>query len=260
MKGATHIALSITTLLAVLAPFATDFLNFASIPYLIIVFLAVFFGCITPDIDTGRESAIFHAEIPGAKGKRFVLTPLFGYALCYSCYYPVRKIFHCIFGDKIYAKGGHRELPHSPLGCLCISVLLTAYIWLIFAALSLIPPLSFLFNHIYIYVFGGAYFLGCLFHLIEDSCDNAGVHWFYPFFFTRLRGELRGDGTELKPRAYAVILLCVAAGIVTASFTGLIPENGRFVDAILVPAVLWMLFLRASGCPAVKQQRDNYRR
>lgn len=260
MKGAAHVALSITTLLTVLAPLAPDFFTIDSIPYLIVVFLAVFFGCISPDIDTGRGSAIFHAEIPGARGRRFILTPLFGYAFCYSCYYPVRALFHAVFGDKIYAKAGHRELPHSPLGCLCMSALLTAYIWLICAALSLIPPLSFLFNNTLIFVAGGSFFLGCLFHLIEDSCDNSGIHWFYPFSFTRLRGTLRGDGTDIKPRIYAVILLCVAAGIATASFTGLIPEAGRFVDAILVPGMLWMLFLRVSGCPAKKQQRDSYRK
>ncbi|HJJ48506.1 MAG TPA: metal-dependent hydrolase [Methanocorpusculum sp.] len=260
MKGATHILLTLLTLAAVLAPFAPDYMeHIETIPFLIVTFLAVFFGSITPDIDAGRGSAIFHSHIPGAKGKRFILTPVFGYGLCYTCYYPVRKIFHLIFGDKIYAKAGHRELPHSPLGCLCISALLTLYIWLIFAALSFIPPMSFLFNHPLIYGFGIAFFAGCLLHLIEDSCDNSGVHWFYPFSFTRLRGTLRGDGTDIKPRVYAVIMLCVAAGIITASFTGLIPENSRIIAAIFIPGLLWIIFLRLSGCPAKKVLRDNYR-
>lgn len=260
MKGIAHLTLSLATLLTVLAPFAPDFFNIESIPYLIIVLLAAFIGCLTPDIDAGRCSAIFHSHIPGAKGKRLIITPFFGYLICYSCYYPIRKLFVRIFGDKIYAKAGHRELPHSPIGCLCISVLLTAYIWIICALLSFIPPLASLFNNSLIYVFGCTFFLGCLLHLIEDTCDNSGIHYLYPFSFSRLRGELLGNSTDIKPWVYAAILFCTAGGLITAAFTGLIPETGKYISAIIAPCILWALFLRVSGCPAQKKQRDIYQK
>lgn len=258
MKGITHITLSLTTLLLILAPLTHAFIDIGleSILPLILIVLGVFFGSITPDVDLGKNSAIFHAEIPGAKGKKFFLTPVFGYTVCYTVYYPVRALFVLIFGKKIYAKEGHRELPHSPIGCICMSILLTAYIWLICFALSLIPALSGLFNNPCIFIFGAAFLLGCLLHLIEDTCDFSGIHYFYPFSFRRTRGKLQGNGQEMRPRIYAVIFLLAAAVLCTLSATGILTGIPAAVTAIAAPIILWIIFMKVSGVPAKKQNRE----
>lgn len=256
MKGITHITLSILTLLVILAPLTSSLLKIEAIPGLILLFLGVFIGSITPDIDKGSGSAIFHSEIPGGKGKKFHLTPIFGYTIYFTCYKPLQLLFRLIFGKKIYAKQGHRELPHSPIGVILISALLTLYIWLICFALSMIPALSFLYNNTLIFIFGAGFLLGCFLHLIEDTCDNSGIHYFYPFSFSRLRGTIKGDGTDKKPRVYAVILLLAAAGLCTASIMGSLPSEFSYPAALLAPIVLWVIFLRVSGVPARKRNRE----
>jgi len=258
MKGGTHIALSLTTLMVILAPLTPILwdIGINVIPYLILVILGVFFGSITPDVDTGKNSAIFHSAVPGAKGKRFFLTPVFGYFICYTVYYPVRAFFVLIFGKKIYAKEGHRELPHSPLGCLCMTILLTAYIWLACFGLSFIPGLSVLFNNFGIYLFGMSFFLGCLLHLIEDSCDYAGIHWFYPFSFTRMRGKLQGNGHEVRPRIYMALNIAVALILYTFALLGFLSSTIEICAAIAVPVFLWALYMLLSGCPSRKVKRE----
>ena len=250
--------LSLTTLLVILAPLTRTFLDIdpdVVIPLILIV-LGVFFGSITPDVDLGKNSAIFHSSIPGAKGKKFFLTPVFGYTVCYTVYYPVRALFVLFFGKKIYAKEGHRELPHSPLGCICMAILLTAYIWLICFCLSFVPALSGLYNHPCIFIFGGSFLLGCFMHLIEDTCDFSGIHYLYPFVFRRVRGKLQGNGKEIRPRVYAVILLLAAAVLCTLSFIGILVELKAVIAAVAVPIVLWIIFMLASGVPAKKQNRQ----
>ena len=133
-----------------------------------------------------------------------------------------------------------------------MSVLLTFYIWLVCFALSFIPGLSLLANNPLIFVFGTSFFFGCLMHLVEDTCDIAGVHYFYPFVFRRLRGKLLGDGTDTRPRVYTAILLIAAVILCAASFI-----FGTFaVSGILTAVVLWIIFLLVSGVPAKKQNRD----
>ena len=219
------------------------------------IILGVFFGSITPDVDFGKGSAIFHAEIPGAKGKKFFLTPVFGYTICYTVYYPVRALFVLIFGKKIYAKDGHRELPHSPLGCTCMAILLTVYVWVICFALSLLPPFAGLFNNPRIFIFGGSFLLGCFLHLIEDTCDFSGIHYFYPFSFRRVRGKLQGNGHEHRPKIYALVLLIVAIVLCTLSAVGSITGVSGLATAIAAPIILWIVFMKMSGVPAKKQNR-----
>ena len=151
MKGVTHIILTLATAILILAPTIPTLTTPAAILGAILFILGAFLGSITPDVDMGKGSAIFHAEIPGAKGKKFFLTPVFGHTINALCYKPVRFVFRLIFGDKIYAKQGHRELPHSPIGILCMSALLTFYIWLVCFALSFIPGLAFLANNPFIF-------------------------------------------------------------------------------------------------------------
>ena len=71
MKGSTHILLSVLTGLVILAPVA----GLIHWSWSVIILLGIFFGSLAPDVDKGRDSAIFHSSIPGAKGRRFFLTP-----------------------------------------------------------------------------------------------------------------------------------------------------------------------------------------
>jgi inner membrane protein len=256
MKGITHITLTLATMLVILAPLTPSLLTWESIPAVLLLLLGAFFGSLTPDIDKGKEAAIYHAEIPGARGRKFHLTPVFGYALYYACYKPLQFIFRIIFGKKIYAINGHRELPHSPIGIVLISVLVTAYIWLICFVLSFVPYLNFLYNNLLIYVFGSAFLLGCFLHLLEDTCDNSGIHYFYPFSFSRLRGRIKGDGTDVQPKIFVVILLTAAVVLIPLSMTRIIPPEFAYPTALMVPIVLWVIFLKASGVPAKKEIRD----
>ena len=256
MKGITHITLTIATMLVILAPLTYSLLTLESIPAVLILLLGTFFGSLTPDIDKGKEAAIYHSEIPGARGRKFHLTPVFGYALYYTCYRPLQFIFCLIFGKKIYAIHGHRELPHSPIGILFISAMLTAYIWLICFALSIFPYLGFLYNNTLIFLFGIGFLLGCFLHLVEDTCDNAGIHYFYPFSFSRLRGTVRSDGTDKRPTVFAVILLFAAVILFSLTILRLIPQEFSGALAVIVPIILWILILKASGVPARKEIRE----
>ena len=248
----TKIILTLATAILILAPTIPTLTTPTAILAAILFLLGAFLGSITPDVDMGKGSAIFHAEIPGAKGKKFFLTPVFGHTINALCYKPVRFVFRLVFGDKIYAKQGHRELPHSPIGILCMSALLTFYIWLVCFALSFIPGLAFLANNPFIFLFGGSFLFGCFMHLVEDTCDIAGIHYFYPFSFRRLRGKILGDGTDVRPRVYTVILLIAAVILCAAAFIFGIPA----VFGALTAVVLWIVFLLASGVPAKKQNRD----
>ncbi len=256
MKGITHITLTMATMLVMLAPLTNSLLTLESIPAVIILLLGAFFGSLAPDIDKGTEAAIYHSEIPGARWKKFPLTPIFGYALYYTCYKPLQFLFRIIFGKKIYAINGHRELPHSPIGILLISILVTVYIWLACFALSFIPYLYPLYNNTLIYVFGSAFLLGCFLHLLEDTCDNSGIHYFYPFCFSRLRGKIKGDGTDPRPKIFAGILLVTAFVLGALSIFRLIPDQWAYPITLMVPIVLWIIFLRVSGVPAKKEVRE----
>jgi len=256
MKGITHITLTMATMLVILAPLTYSLLTLESIPAVLILLLGTFFGSLTPDIDKGKEAAIYHSEIPGAGGRKFHLTPVFGYALYYTCYKPLQFLFLILFGKKIYAINGHRELPHSPIGIFLISALVTFYIWLICFALSFVPYLYFLYNNSLIYVFGSAFLLGCFLHLLEDTCDNSGIHYFYPFCFSRLRGRVKGDGTDARPKIFVVILLIAAVVLIALSLTGIIPAELVYPTTLMVPIVLWVIFLKASGVPAKKEIRE----
>jgi hypothetical protein len=246
MKGSAHIFLSLLTGCVILAPL-TGVLHWTWVP---VILAGIFFGSIAPDIDKGKGSAIFHSAIPGAKGRRFFITPVIGYFLYYFCYKPLSVLFRGIFGEKILPKQGHRELPHSPIGIVCISLLFTFWVWLICCLLSYVPYLGFLRGNLLIWVFGAAFFLGCLLHLIEDTCDNAGIHYLYPFRFRRVRGTLRAG--DIRMKIFAAVLVIAAVLLFTGFYTGHPPGYYALSASVLVPACLWLIFLAASGVPAKK--------
>lgn len=252
MKGSTHILLSVLTGLVILAPVA----GLIHWSWSVIILLGIFFGSLAPDVDKGRDSAIFHSSIPGAKGRRFFLTPVIGYFLYIFCYKPLSVIFLGIFGRKILPKQGHRELPHSPIGIICMSVLLTLWLWIFCYVLSYIPYLEFLRNNTLIWVFGAAFLIGCFLHLLEDTCDNSGIHYLYPFRFRRVRGTVVGDGSDARPKMFAVVLLVVAVVVFVGFFTGSISAEYAKWTAFLLPAALWIVFLKISGVPAKKVAWD----
>ena len=70
MKGVTHIILTLATAILILAPTIPTLTTPTAILGAVLFILGAFLGSITPDVDMGKGSAIFHAEIPGAKGKR----------------------------------------------------------------------------------------------------------------------------------------------------------------------------------------------
>ena len=226
MKGSTHILLSVLTGLVILAPVA----GLIHWSWSVIILLGIFFGSLAPDVDKGRDSAIFHS----------------------SCYKPLSIIFLGIFGRKILPKQGHRELPHSPIGIICMSALLTLWLWIFCYVLSYIPYMEFLRNNTLIWVFGAAFLIGCFLHLLEDTCDNSGIHYLYPFRFRRVRGTVVGDGSDLRPKMFAVVLLVVAVVVFIGFFTGSISAEYAKWTAFLLPAALWIVFLKISGVPAKK--------
>ncbi len=248
MKGSTHIILSLLTGVVILAPLT----GLISPITAVVILLGIFFGSIAPDVDKGRGSAIFHSALPGAKGRRFPLTPLIGYTIYFLCYKPLSLIFVGIFGQKILPKQGHRELPHSPIGVICISALLTLWVWLICYALSMIPYLEFLRDNPQIWIFGATFLLGCLLHLLEDTCDNSGIHYLYPFRFRRIRGTVEDGGTDIRPKLYAILLLATAIVLFLGFWTGSLADRYAVPAAFLVPAALWILFLKIGGVPAKK--------
>jgi hypothetical protein len=248
MKSSIHVLLSLLTGLVILSPIA----GFTHWLWLIIILLGIFFGSIAPDMDRGRDSAIFHTTIPGAKGRKFFLTPIMGYFLYFFCYKPLVIIFVNIFGQKIFPKQGHRELPHSPIGIVCMSALLTFWLWFFCNALSYEPHAEFLRNNILIWIFGTAFLLGCFLHLLEDTCDNSGIHYLYPFRFRRIRGTIVGDGSDLRPKMFVIVLIIVAIAMFFGFFTEKIPTNYAKLAAFLIPAALWTIFLKISGVPAKK--------
>ncbi len=105
-------------------------------------------------------------------------------------------------------------------------------------------------------MFGSAFLLGCFLHLLEDTCDNAGIHYFYPFCFSRLRGRVKGDGIDARPKIFVVILLIAVVVLVILSLTRIIPAGLAYPTALMVPIVLWVIFLKASGVPAKKEIRE----
>lgn len=254
MKGSTHLVLSLSTALLIASPFILQLTTLPRILGIILFFAGVFFGALAPDIDKGTAAAIYHSSIPGAKGKRFFLTPVFGFIINWLCYRPIRAVFHLFFGDRIYAKQGHRELPHSPIGVVLISLLLTFWIWLVCFGLSFIPALAGVRSSPFIFLFGLSFLLGCVLHLIEDTCDNAGIHYFYPFSFRRLRGKLRGDGTDVRPRVYAVLFIAAAAALFYVFFAGIAPQQYMLPAGFGSAALLWIIFLLCSGVPAKKRE------
>ncbi len=247
MRGDQHVSLSLATAGLLIAP-SLPVLD----PALIAVLLfGVFIGSLAPDADA-VDAAIFNGRIGGVKGKKgqvlngfAVVLPVFGYTIRYLIYYPLSLIFSLLL-RKSY-RHRHRGLLHSFAGVGLTSVILSGYLALIFTwlewPLALLPA------------FGGAFFAGCILHLMEDTCTPAGVAWFYPFSRRRVAGRVRAlGGFEVRPAVFAIVLALAAAGMFVALFATDIPAGDLRCLALAGTPVLWLLFVLV--CRVRREQRE----
>lgn len=246
MRGDQHVSLSLATAGLLIAPSLP-----ALDPALIALLLfGVFVGSLAPDADA-VDAAIFNGRIGGAKGKRgqvlngiAVVLPIFGYTIRYLIYYPLSLVFQLLL-RKSY-RHRHRGLLHSFAGVGLTSLVLSGYLALILTWLG--GPLALL------PAFGCAFFTGCVLHLIEDTCTPAGVAWLYPFSRHRMAGRVRQGAFEVRPTAFAIVLMLAAAGLFVAPFvTGASPE-GLGLLALAGAPVLWLLFMLVSRVRRVRRR------
>jgi len=236
MRGDQHVYLSLTTAGLLIAPWIA-----VLDPALIAVLLfGVFVGSLAPDADAA-DAAIFNGRLGGVKGKRgqivnglAVVLPVFGYTIRYLIYYPLSLVFALIL-RKSY-RHRHRGLLHSLPGVGLTSLLLSGYLAVILTwlgvSLALLPA------------FGAAFFVGCILHLVEDTCTPAGVAWLYPFSRRRLAGSVRAWGNlEVRPAVFAIILALAAVTVLIAPVvTSATAEELRLL-APLAALLLWVFFI-----------------
>jgi membrane-bound metal-dependent hydrolase YbcI (DUF457 family) len=248
MRGDQHVSLSLATAGLLIAPWAP-----VLDPALIAVLLfGTFVGSLAPDADA-VDAAIFNGRIGGIKGKKgqvlnglAVVLPIFGYTIRYLIYYPLSLIFSLLL-RKSY-RHRHRGLLHSFAGVGLTSLILSVYLGLILTWLG--GPL------VLLPAFGCAFFVGCVLHLVEDSCTPAGIAWLYPFSRWRVAGRIRAEGDfEVRPTAFAIVLAAAAAGMLIAPFliTTSPEELGRL--ALVGTPVIWLLFVLVSRVRRERRHR-----
>ncbi|WP_292519945.1 metal-dependent hydrolase [Methanoculleus sp.] len=236
MRGDQHVSLSLATAALLIAP-SLPVLD----PTLIAVLLfGVFVGSLAPDADA-IDAAIFNGRIGGVKGKGgqilngfAVVLPIFGYTIRYLIYYPLSLIFSLIL-RKSY-RHRHRGLLHSIPGVGLTTLVLSGYLALILTWLN--GPLALL------PIYGSGFFMGCVLHLMEDTCTPGGVAWLYPFSRRRIAGRVRMQrGLEIRPAAFTIVLAAAAAALLVAPFvTTASPEDLGRIALIGTPA-LWLAFM-----------------
>ena len=236
MRGDQHVSLSLATAGLFIAPSLT-----VLDPVLSAVLLfGVFIGSLAPDADAA-DAAIFNGRIGGVKGKSgqvlngfAVVLPIFGYTIRYLIYYPLSLIFSLLLRRRYQHR--HRGLLHSFAGIGLTSLILSGYLALILTWLG--GPLTLL------PAFGCAFFAGCVLHLVEDTCTRAGIAWFYPFSRRRIAGSIRTQGgLEVRPAAFAVVLVLAAAGMLIAPFVTTASSEDLRLLALAGTIVLWLLFM-----------------
>lgn len=236
MRGDQHIYISLATAGLIIAPWVT-----VLDPILFVVLLfGVFVGSLAPDADIAGAT-IFSGRVSGVRGRRgqvvnglAVALPIFGYTIKYLIYYPLSLIFSLIL-RKNY-RHQHRGLLHSLLGVGLTSLLLSGYLALVLNLIGLSLEL--------LLAFGSAFFLGCILHLMEDTCTPSGVAWFYPFSKRRLAGRVQAwDKTEIRPKGFTLMLaLAAAATLIAPVVTSATPEELKLL-APGIALLLWLFFM-----------------
>jgi membrane-bound metal-dependent hydrolase YbcI (DUF457 family) len=217
MKGSEHLALSIATVLVLLAPWLPE--NATQIALLC---AGVAIGSLLPDTDA-KDSKIHHMKaIPRLFGAvmRPVVVPLMR-AIYGACGYPFnpahRKSLHTLFGVGVY------------------SVLLSLFIWVALSLLDRWDPLMLLFM--------AGMVAGGVLHIVEDCCTVSGCSPFAPFRETRINGGIStGKRGEHRPVHFAAVLAAAGACAFSARTSfGMQPGT---VLAYAAPALLlaWGLF------------------
>ncbi len=240
MRGVEHVRISLFSAGVLLAPQAPTL----GVQLTLVSLLGAFIGALAPDADA-EDAAIFHSRMNGVSGFRgliintaAIILPIFGYTIRYLIYYPLSLVFLAIFGKRY--RHQHRGLLHSITGVCLTTGILLAYIWALFVYIGWhpLPVLP---------TFGIAFFCGCFFHLMEDTCTPSGVAWLYPFSRVRACGTIRTSSRfDIRPGAFTVLLaLTVAATIAAALFGAVQPEHLAFASAIGL-IFLWLLFLAAA--------------
>jgi inner membrane protein len=236
MRGDQHVLISLCTAGFLVAPWV-QCLN----PILIAtVLFGIFVGSLAPDADA-VDAAIFNGRIDGLKGKRgqilnaiAVVLPVFGYTIRYLIYYPLSLGFSALF-RKNY-RHQHRGLLHSLIGVALTTGILLGYLAMIFFWLDW--PL------VLLPAFGVAFFAGCVFHLLEDTCTPSGVAWLFPISRRRLVGGVHAHGRfELRPAIFTLLLASGTAGLCLAPYGLAVPPEALRLIAIGGAAFLWLLFL-----------------
>ncbi len=240
MRGDQHALISLFTTAMLLAPWA-----FTVEPQLIaLVLFGVFVGSLAPDADAA-DAAIFHGRIRGLNaiggrivGAAAVVLPVFGYTIRYLIYLPLSLIFWVLF-RKNY-RHQHRGLLHSLVGVALTTLILLCYLLALSVWLGRVPAGM-------LAVFGASFFVGCILHLVEDSCTTAGVAWLFPLSRRRICGRVRPMGLlELRPAVFVLLLGAGTAALVVARHIGGFGDREVVVASVAGTLLLWMLFLLAA--------------
>ncbi|MDK2974391.1 MAG: inner membrane protein [Methanofollis sp.] len=230
VKGDEHLAISLATAAVVLVPW----ISLAQPEWLVAALFGVFIGALAPDADA-NDSAIFHTRVPGVKGKRLIILPIFGYVIRYLVYYPISLPFIAVLGERGMPR--HRGILHSAIGVGLMTMVLGIYAWVIG-----IVGLHIAWDTGYT-VFLLGFLGGSVCHLLEDSCTRSGVAWLFPLSEHRTRGAIVTGGNDWRPSIYAAAMAAAAVGLFVAGATGRIPGGFLPYAGIALAAALWVFFL-----------------
>jgi membrane-bound metal-dependent hydrolase YbcI (DUF457 family) len=233
VNGDEHLSISLATAAVVLVPWV----SVLPPEWLVAALFGVFIGALAPDADA-NDSAIFHTRVPGGKGKRLVVLPLFGYAIRYLIYYPISLPFIALLGERGMPR--HRGVLHSAIGVVLMTLVLGAYAWAI-GTIGLRIPWDIGYTVFLLGFLGGA--VG---HLLEDSCTRSGVAWLFPLSGHRTHGGIITGSGDPRPTIYAAVMAVAAGGLFAAGKTEAIPAHLFPYAGIAVAAGLWVIFLLAA--------------
>jgi len=230
VNGDEHLTISLATAAVVLVPWI------ATLPpeWLVAALFGVFIGALAPDADA-NDSAIFHTRVPGGKGKRLIVLPIFGYAIRYLVYYPISLPFIAVLGERGMPR--HRGVLHSAIGVGLMTLVLEIYAWAIGTA-----GLHIAWDTGYT-VFLLGFLGGAVCHLLEDSCTRSGVAWLFPLSEHRTRGRITTGSGDRRPAVYAAAMAVAAFGLFAAGTKDLIPPGFLPYAGAALAAALWVLFL-----------------
>ena len=236
MNGQEHVLLTELCILMVLGPWMLG----EHIPWLLAVFAGSLLGSLAPDADA-PDASIFHNKRQGRNVFRMVpgyIFPLTGYVLRYAVYYPVSALLFILSFGSVRPR--HRGFLHSIPGITLSSLVIFGGAWMLLLWAGLSPP-SFLLPA------GAGFFVGCAFHLLEDSCTKGGICPLFPPVRVKIAGTIvTGDRREMRPLIFAIVLGGGAA--ITCANRAIFPVEGyaSLLPALLC-AILWVVFLRWCG-------------